>query len=115
MSDPSAPLIGWGFDPIFFAEGTQFRAKELNQVSQTRPIFVMHLSGHIAVVNTALMRQAGITADLDADGLVKDEYGQPTGELQSQATMALAKDVFMIMRCVLVDRSRLHGTGAFGS
>lgn len=97
MSDPNAPLIGWGFDPIFFPKGTQFNAKDLDQVSQTRPIFVLHLSGHVAAVNTALMRQAGITADLDVQGVVKDVNGQPTGELQSQATMAQARDVFMML------------------
>jgi len=97
MDDPNTPLIGWGLDPLFFPEGTQFGARELDQVSQTRPIFVLHLSGHVAAVNTALMQQASITADLDQQGLVKDENGQLTGELQSQATMALAKDVFLMM------------------
>lgn len=97
MSDPDTPLIGWGLDPLFFPKGTQFYARELDQVSGTRPIFILHLSGHVASVNTALMQQAGITADLDVDGLVKDQNGQLTGELQSQTTMALAQQVFMLV------------------
>ena len=111
MEDPTTPLIGWGFDPIFYPKGTRFYARELDQVSTTRPIFILHLSMHIAVVNTALMQQAGITADLEVDGLVKDEDGQPMGELQGQAAMALAKDVFLMMLAALQSETAVHNFG----
>lgn len=94
IRDPDEPLIGWGFDPLFFPEGTQFYAKELDAVSETRPIFILHLSGHIASVNSALLRQSQITPDINMDGLIKDGEGQLTGELQTQATMGLARDAF---------------------
>src|SRR6266849_1131648 len=43
LTDSMAPLLGWGFDPIFF--GTErLTTKELDIVSPTRPIAVLHAS-----------------------------------------------------------------------
>jgi predicted amidohydrolase YtcJ len=95
MDDPDAPLLAWGFDPIYFPKGTRFYAAELDQVSTSRPIFLLHMSGHVATVNSALMQKEGISADLDIDGLVKGDDGQPLGELQTHAVMALAREAFV--------------------
>ena len=40
------PIVGWGFDPIYFGEQRCSRA-DLDRVSTTRPVGVMHASGHI--------------------------------------------------------------------
>jgi predicted amidohydrolase YtcJ len=51
MTDPDEALLAWGFDPIYFA-GTRFNRVHLDQVSATRPVFVLHASGHLATVSS---------------------------------------------------------------
>lgn len=92
MSDPNETLIAWGLDPIYF-EGDRLVASHLDQVSNTRPIFVLHASGHLAVVNSALMQQQGINESTDAEGVPKGADGKPLGELQEPAAISLAGDI----------------------
>jgi predicted amidohydrolase YtcJ len=89
LADPAAPLIAWGFDPIYFT-GERLSARHLDQVSATRPIFLIHASLHIATVNTAMLRLSGITRDTEAEGVVKGADGEPLGELQEVPAMSLA-------------------------
>jgi predicted amidohydrolase YtcJ len=89
MADPDEPLIAWGLDPIYFP-GDRLVAEHLDRVCERRPIFVMHASLHLATVNTALMRAAGIDAETQSEGVPKDGNGDPIGELREPASMALA-------------------------
>ena len=86
-------LIAWGVDPLYF-EGERMYASHLDQVSETRPIFAYHASGHLATVNSALMREADITADTPTPGVAKYPNGEPNGELQEPAAMQLASGAF---------------------
>ena len=81
-------VMGWGFDPIFFG-GRRMVAADLDRVSATRPVIVMHQSGHIVNVNSEALRRAGITRDTNVQGLVRDADGAPTGELQGPALRAI--------------------------
>ena len=93
MTDPAEPLLAWGLDPIYF-DGERMLARHLDRVSETRPIFVFHASGHLATVNTAMLEQSEITADDPTPGISLDESGRPDGELQEPAAMQLAGDAF---------------------
>ena len=86
MTDPEAPLLAWGFDPIFF--GTErLSTTQLDRVSATRPIVILHASVHLMNVNTAMLDAAGIDEDTDIEGIVCDADGKLTGELQEFAAM----------------------------
>lgn len=86
LGDEGGPLLAWGFDPILF--GTQrLTVRELDQVSASRPIAVLHASAHLMNVNSAMLNLAGIDEDSEIDGVHKDANGQPTGELQEFAAM----------------------------
>ncbi len=79
---PGEPLVfGWGFDPLFVDRG--FTREDLDRASADKPVVVMHASGHVANVNTAALRVAGL---LDSkarhDGLPRGPDGLPTGELR---------------------------------
>ena len=89
LSDPDKAAMGWGFDPIFFG-GRRMVAADLDRVSATRPVLLMHQSGHMVNVNSELLRRAGITRGTDVQGLVRDAAGEPTGELQGPALLAIA-------------------------
>ncbi|WP_321795717.1 amidohydrolase [Caballeronia sp. J97] len=86
LEDASAPLLAWGFDPIFFGS-ERLTAAQLDRVSATRPIAVLHASVHLMNVNSPMLALAGIDEDTDVDGIVKDERGRLTGELQEFAAM----------------------------
>ncbi|MCP3937051.1 MAG: amidohydrolase [Actinomycetia bacterium] len=90
MTDPDEILVAWGLDPIYLT-GERLVGRHLDAVSQSRPIFVFHASGHIATVNSELMRREDITADNPTPGIPLDEMGVPTGELQEPAAMSLAR------------------------
>lgn len=86
LNEASKPLLAWGFDPIYF--GTErLSVRELDRVSASRPIVVMHASVHLMNVNSAMLDLAGINEDTDIDGIHKGPDGQPTGELQEFAAM----------------------------
>ena len=89
MSDPDDALIAWGLDPIFL-QGDRLVANHLDQVSSTRPIFVLHASGHLATVNSEMMRRSGIDRHTPTPGVARNAEGEPNGELQEPAAMSLA-------------------------
>ena len=59
LTDPDAPLPGWQLDPIYFNNERVSRA-DLDKVSTTRPVGVMHASGHIMNVNSKALELAGM-------------------------------------------------------
>ena len=90
MTDPVAPLIAWGLDPIYFS-GDRLVAVHLDRVSENRPIYVHHASGHLSTVNSAMLRHAEITEHATTPGVARNADGTPNGELQEPAAMALAR------------------------
>jgi hypothetical protein len=93
MQDPSEPLLAWGLDPIFFGE-QRMTTRELDRVSATRPVAVLHASIHLLNVNTAMLRKAGIDRHTDVEGVARHPDGSPSGELQEFAAM------FPVMRAI---------------
>ncbi len=89
MPDATAPLVAWGFDPIYF-DGPRMTAADLDAISPRRMIVVAHVSGHILNVNSAVLEKAGFSPDSNLDGLVRDGAGRLTGELQGPAVMGRA-------------------------
>jgi predicted amidohydrolase YtcJ len=86
MTDAQAPLLAWGFDPIFFGT-SRLSVKELDTVCARRPIVVLHASVHLMNVNSSMLALAGIDSETDIDGIGKDADGKPSGELQEFAAM----------------------------
>ncbi|MCG5075460.1 amidohydrolase [Paraburkholderia tagetis] len=85
MTD-DGPLLAWGFDPIYFG-ASRLTTRELDTVSASRPIAILHASVHLMNVNSAMLALAGIDEDTDIDGIARDVQGVPTGELQEFAAM----------------------------
>ncbi|WP_435200019.1 amidohydrolase [Janibacter sp. GS2] len=92
IEDPHAPLLAWGLDPIYFP-GRSLGVAELDRVSGTRPVHLAHTNGHVCTVNSVALRQCGIDASVTVPGVVKDEAGEPTGELQEFAAMGLVQQI----------------------
>src|SRR5574337_1844757 len=88
LADPAQVLLAWGFDPIHFGDA-RMTVRELDQVSTTRPVVVLHASVHLMNVNSAMLQAAGIDADTPVEGIAKGGDGRPSGELQEFAAMFL--------------------------
>jgi predicted amidohydrolase YtcJ len=80
------PIIGWGFDPNFVA-GPRLTRIELDQVSQDRPVVVLHSNFHLLTCNSAALAMAGITEGSNVEGVMREPDGKPNGELQEFAAM----------------------------
>ena len=76
-------LVGWGFDPLHIA-GARLTRRDLDRISR-RPIVVFHASLHIIVVNSRVLDLAGFTSETTIAGVLKEEDGEPSGELQGIA------------------------------
>ena len=87
LEDPSAPLSGWQLDPIYMNNTTLSRA-DLDRVSRTRAVGILHASGHIMNVNTKALELAGmLKPGLNHPGIPLGADGFPTGELKGPEVM----------------------------
>ncbi|MBX2838368.1 MAG: amidohydrolase [Gammaproteobacteria bacterium] len=90
LSDPAIPLTGWAIDPIYY-ENKSISRQHLDQVSATRPIGILHASGHILNVNTKALELAELfRTDIKHDGIPMGKDGYPTGELKGPDVMTPA-------------------------
>lgn len=110
LSDPDAPLVTVGFDPIYFP-GVRLSKTELDHVSTTRSIFLLHASGHVATANSALLHKHGITREAKTIGVVRGADGEPNGELQEPPAMMLAESGFMLVMQELGSDDTIWGLG----
>ena len=92
MPEADAPVPAWGFDPIYFG-GRRMVSGDLDEVSTRRAVVVTHASGHIMNLNSLAMGLAGFGRDTDLDGLVRDESGEPTGEVLGPEAMGRVRRV----------------------
>jgi predicted amidohydrolase YtcJ len=104
-------LMVGGFDPIFL-DGPRLHRTDLDAVSEERPIFVFHASGHLATVNTALLRRYGLDGDHPSPGIGRDADGTPNGELREMGTLALAREEWKSLGRLLEDERTLRAFGA---
>jgi predicted amidohydrolase YtcJ len=88
-STPAGEWIrGRGYDHNKLAEGRHPGRADLDAVSPNHPVMIRNASGHMSVVNTYALRQAGIHRDTVAPfggHIDRDSEGEPTGLLQEKA------------------------------
>ena len=89
LAAPDAPLSGWGLDPIYYGDRRVTR-QDFDAVSSTRPIGVMHASGHIFNVNSKALELAGLLRPgVNHPGVPLGADGLPTGELKGPDAMTI--------------------------
>ena len=87
LENPDAPLTGFQLDPIYFDNHKITRA-DLDKVSSTRPIGVVHASCHIMNVNSKALEMAGmLRPGINHPGVPLGDDGLPTGELKGPDVM----------------------------
>ena len=89
-------LVGHGYDDTLLREKRHPTRDDLDQVSPDRPVAVVHVSGHLAVVNSAALMVLGIdesTPDPEGGVIVRDPASadgrRPNGVLEETAARAV--------------------------
>ena len=86
-------LVGSNYDDTLLAEKRHPTRDDLDQVSATRPIAIVHVSGHLMVLNSAALAELAIdetTPDPEGGHIVRDlsspDKRRPNGILEETAT-----------------------------
>jgi len=80
-SQPEGWISGFGYDDTMIAEGRHPTRDDLDKVSKDRPVAIIHISGHLAVANTAALAELGIdenTPDPEG-GVIQRDPNSPDG------------------------------------
>ncbi|MBA4491657.1 amidohydrolase [Paracoccus sp. S1E-3] len=96
------PVVGWGFDPLF-VPGERLSRLDLDRVSTTQPVVVLHSNMHLLTANSAALELAGYDENTDVPGVLHSADGQLHGELHEMAAM------FPVMRRVGASFRNLGG------
>ena len=81
-------IVGFGYDESQLAEKRPPTRYELDEVSNSVPIIIVHQSGHFGVANSKALEVSGIRSGSKAPpgGVIRvDESGEPTGVLEENA------------------------------
>ncbi len=94
---PAEWVIGWGWSTEGWAKPEQPAKEWLDDVCAGRPVCLKRMDFHSAVVNSAALRLAGITASGPADreggAIDRAEGGEPTGILRENAMRLVQKHI----------------------
>ncbi len=105
-------LIGVGYDDSLLKEKRHLTRDDLDEISTTLPIYIMHISGHFAVANSLGLELSGIdenTPAIEGGVYVKDKSGRLTGLLEETARIKTADLAFDLS---LMDFIRMCKQGA---
>jgi predicted amidohydrolase YtcJ len=89
---PGDWIQGWGYDDTLIADGRHLVRADLDAVAPDHPVYLLHVSGHIAYANSRALALAGIGRGAEApDGgqIILDGDGEPTGELREIPAQSL--------------------------
>lgn len=88
-------IVGRGWDQDRWAEKREPTRHDLDRVSPNHPVYLQRNCNHVAIVNTAALRLAGITKETPdpAGGQIDrdPETGEPTGMLRENAQVLVQR------------------------
>ncbi|MBO4318786.1 MAG: amidohydrolase [Mailhella sp.] len=92
---PGEWIIATGYDETALKEQRHFTLEELDGLCPRNPLYIRHISGHIALVNSLALSIAGIgedTADPPGARFTRDVQGRLTGKLEEPPAMNMVLD-----------------------
>jgi len=94
---PGAFVIGYGYDPDLLAERRPPTRRELDAAFPDNPVFIIHVSGHGAMLNSKALARFNVTAatPTPAGGVIGREPGsqEPTGLLFETAFLPIFSQI----------------------
>jgi len=94
QAKPGEWITGSGWDHTLWPEKRFPTRQDLDSVSPQNPVFLVHISGHVAVANSAALKAAGITSKTanPAGGEIEhDASGEPDGMLKEGSAMSFVE------------------------
>jgi predicted amidohydrolase YtcJ len=94
--EPGEWVIGMSYDDTLLAEGRHPAREDLDRVSTEHPVGAVHVSGHLAAVNTRGLAALGIdrtSPDPPGGRIRRSADGEPTGVLEETAMEAVMASV----------------------
>ncbi|MEG2203882.1 MAG: amidohydrolase family protein, partial [Oscillospiraceae bacterium] len=91
--EPGAWIFGFGYDHNILAERAHPDRGVLDRALPGHPVMLSNVSGHMGVLNSEALRQAGIgpdTPDPEGGRIGRDGAGLPTGYLEETAFINLS-------------------------
>ena len=88
-------IVGRGFDDSYTPDLRHLTRKDLDRVSQVKPVLVHHMSGHVGYLNSRALELMGISASTEnppGGWIERDESGNPTGKLEEMAWFQLVAE-----------------------
>lgn len=115
-------VVGMGYDDSLLAEARHPTAIDLDKVSTSHPILLIHVSGHLSAVNSKALEIAGINKDTPnpPGGVIRREGDsqRPNGVLEETAGFAIqsllppAENINELVHAGLLDYARYGITTA---
>ena len=91
-------LIGYGYDDSLIAENRHPTRDDLDRASTDHPIALMHVSGHLAAVNSAALAAVGVDSNTEdpPGGVIRRRSGtrEPSGVMEETATRSFTLGQF---------------------
>jgi predicted amidohydrolase YtcJ len=87
-------ITGAGWDDAKLSDRRYVARSDLDPASPDNPVYLEHVSGHLAVINSVALRMAGITRktpDPQGGVIEHDDSGEPTGILKDTAMLLVAQ------------------------
>lgn len=87
-AEPGQWIQGFGYDDTGIAEMRHLTHEDIDAVTTDHPVFISHVSGHLAYVNSRGLKEAGIndaTPDPAGGHIDRDDTGRATGLLLENA------------------------------
>jgi predicted amidohydrolase YtcJ len=112
-------VFGYGYDDSLIGEGRHPNRDDLDLASTAHPIVLIHVSGHLAAVNSAALAATGITAETDdpPGGVIRRRSGTrvPNGVMEETAGFAFRKPMAKYstsdsLKQSFRESARLHAT-----
>lgn len=105
MKDPTTPILIWGWDVP--AMGRHLTRQDLDKISTTRPVLVWDASQHHGYVNTALITQRKIPADLKLVGVGHEASGELNGQFLGVPAASYVILPLLVSKLAPAEASRL--------
>ncbi|MGE5483538.1 MAG: amidohydrolase [Ignavibacteriales bacterium] len=96
VTSPGAWITGWGWHQERFDEKRDPCLADVDDITQSNPLYLIRSCTHTALVNTAALRRAKIvreTADPGGGRIVRGPEGEPTGLLHENAMHLVAGSI----------------------
>lgn len=90
---PNEWIIGRGWDHTIWKQNFPSK-KDLDAIAPNNPVYLVRVDGHVAWVNSAALKLAGVTRDTknpEGGEIEKDASGEPTGILKETAQTLVFK------------------------